>query len=182
MTTKLHNDANGYGAVAMALHWTMAVCVLTSWLLGQTVDAFGRDWEPVIVYSHLTLGVAIVALLAVRIAWRLGDPPPAAIPSKFDPWMARAATAGHWLLYALLVAIPVSGIVHNFARGQALPLFGLYEIASPWARDRAFVRATKEIHELLSNLLLFVALGHAAMALAHHHFLKDGTLRRMLPR
>jgi cytochrome b561 len=182
MSTAFRNDANGYGIAAIGLHWLTAVCVLASWLLGQTVDAFGRDLEPTIVYTHVTLGLAIVVLVAVRLGWRLIDPPPAHIPSPFDPWMARAATAGRWLLYALLVAVPLSGIVLNFARGSALPLFGLYEIASPWVRDRAFSRSVKEVHEFLSNAMLFVALGHAAASLAHHYFLKDNTLRRMLPR
>jgi len=160
----LRNDSSGYGYAALALHWATAVVVLVAWALGQIVDAFGREWEPVVVYAHVTAGMAV------------------AVPSIFDPWLARAATAGHWLLYALLVAIPVTGIVNNFARGNPLPVFGLFEILSPWTRDRAFVRSTKEIHEAVANALLFVALAHAAASLAHHYVLKDDTLRRMLPR
>jgi cytochrome b561 len=178
----MRNDETGYGAATRALHWVTALAVPAAWLAGQVVDAFGRAWEPAVVFAHVTLGVALVALLALRLAWRAVDPPPPALPSRFDPWAARAATAGHWLLYALLAGVLAAGIVHQFARGNALPVFGLFEIASPWARDRAFVRATKEVHELLANALLIVALGHAAMALAHHRFLKDATLRRMLAR
>ena len=69
----------------------------------------------------------------------------------------------------------------QFARGHALPLFGLGEIASPWPADRTFARSVKGVHELLANALIILALLHAAAALAHHWFLRDRTLRRMLP-
>jgi cytochrome b561 len=181
MSLSIRNDGTGYGASARALHWLSAFAVIAAWLAGQTVDAFGRDWEPAVVLAHVTLGVSLVALLALRLAWRLADPPPPAEPSRFDPWAARAAHAGHWVLYALLAAALAAGIVHQFARGNALPVFGLFDIASPWERDRAFVRATKEVHETLANALLIVALAHAAIALAHHYVLKDRTLVKMLP-
>lgn len=182
MSLSIRNDAAGYGAAARALHWLTAFAVLGAWLAGQLVDAFGRDWEPAVVFTHVTLGVSLVALLALRLAWRFADPPPAAEPSRFDPWAARAAKAGHWLLLALLAGALFVGVVHQFSRGNALPVFGLFEIASPWARDRALMRSTKEVHETLANALLIVALLHAAAALAHHYVLKDRTLLRMLPR
>ena len=85
------------------------------------------------------------------------------------------------VLYALLVAVPVSGIVLQFARGDSLPLFGLAEIVSPWTRDRAFARSVKEIHEVTANALVILAAFHAAAALVHHWVLRDRTLLRMLP-
>ncbi|MBI1245934.1 MAG: cytochrome b [Alphaproteobacteria bacterium] len=178
----MRNDAAGYGIAARGLHWLSAFCVAMAWLLGQLVDAFGRAWEPTVVFSHVSFGLTVAGLLALRLGWRFADPPPPAEPSRFDPWAARAATAGHWLLYALLLAIPVSGIALTFARGEALPVFGLFEIASPWVRDRAFSRSVKEVHETIANILLIVAMLHAAAALAHHYILRDRTLVRMLPR
>ena len=69
----------------------------------------------------------------------------------------------------------------QFARGQALPVFGLFDIASPWAMDRAFFRQMIGLHELAADALGVVALGHAAAALFHHWALGDRTLARMLP-
>jgi cytochrome b561 len=85
-----------------------------------------------------------------------------------------------WLLYILLLTTPIAGSVLQFARGQAVPVFGLIEIASPWVRDRAFASSVKEVHELLANALLILAGLHAVAGLAHHYVLKDGTLQRML--
>jgi len=62
-----------------------------------------------------------------------------------------------------------------------LPIFGLFEIASPWAKDRAFAGSATEVHEVLANALVILAAGHAAAALVHHWTFRDRTLVRMLP-
>jgi cytochrome b561 len=92
-----------------------------------------------------------------------------------------AARIAHYSLYALLVAVPVAGIVLQFARGDALPLFGIAEISSPWLKDRAFAHSVKEVHEVLAHALVILAAIHAAAALIHHWIFRDRTLVRMLP-
>ena len=62
-----------------------------------------------------------------------------------------------------------------------LPVFGIFEIASPWMADRAFARSVKGVHELLANSLVILAGVHAAAALFHHWILRDRTLLRMIP-
>lgn len=175
------NDALGFGSVARALHWTAAACVLGAWLLGTFLDDLPKTWEPRVLFVHISFGLVVAATLLGRLGWRIVSPAPPAIATRFDPWMAVAALVAHILLYALLLMVPLTGIVLQFARGQALPLFGLYDIASPWLRDRAFARSVKEVHEILAHGLLIVAAVHAAAALFHHHVLKDETLVRMLP-
>jgi cytochrome b561 len=175
------DDAIGYGATAKALHWLAALCVIMAWLIGTFIDDFPKSLGGAAIFTHMSLGLTVLALLFVRLGWRLANPPPPFAASVFSPWSERAATLVHWLLYALMLALPVSGIVLQFARGQAVPLFGLFEIASPWARDRALSRSILEIHELLADSLLILAGLHALAALAHHYVLKDDTLMRMLP-
>ena len=96
-------------------------------------------------------------------------------------WLDPAAPIAHYGLYVLLVAVPVVGIVLQFARGDALPLFGLAEIPSPWLKDRAFAHSVKEVHEVLAHALVILAVMHAAAALIHHWIFRDRTLVRMLP-
>lgn len=175
------NEANSYGSVAKTLHWAAALCVVLAWLLGTFEDAFPKAAEPATLFAHMSVGLALLALLLVRLGWRLGNPPPEPVPAPFGPWSHRLATSAHWVLYALMLAAPLSGIVLDFARGQPLPVFGLFEIASPWPRDRTFARSVKEVHELFAHILLLVAALHAFAALAHHYVLKDATLLRMLP-
>ena len=79
------------------------------------------------------------------------------------------------------MAVPIAGIVLQFARGDALSIFGIADIASPWITDRAFARSVKEVHEILAHTLMIVAGFHAA-ALFHHWVLRARTLAKMLPR
>jgi len=175
------NDAQGFGGISRLLHWTAAGCVLGAWLLGTFIDDLPKAWEPRVLFVHVSFGLLVAATLLGRLGWRVASPAPPAIATPFDPWLAMAALAAHVLLYALLLMVPLSGIVLQFARGQALPVFGLFDIASPWVRDRAFARSVKEVHELLAHALLVLAVLHAGAALFHHHVLKDDTLARMLP-
>lgn len=81
----------------------------------------------------------------------------------------------------LLVAVPLLGIAVEFARGKGLPVFGLFEIATPWLADRTLARNLKGIHELLAHGLMALAGLHAVSALIHHWIFRDNTLVRMLP-
>ena len=178
----LRNDGARYGSIAMLLHWSAAACVLVAWLLGVMGDDFPKSWEAGVLFAHISFGLVVLALLMGRLGWRVASPPPPPLASPLDPWSGVAMLVVHVLIYALLLMVPLSGIVLQFARGQSLPLFGLYEFASPWVRDRALARSVKEVHELFAHALLILAVLHAVAALAHHYVLNDDTLRRMLPR
>ncbi len=177
----LRNSTDSYGAIAQMLHWTVVVLILLSWPTGQFEDAFPEATKAVVLFIHMTTGFAIVGLVVIRLLWRLSDRPPAPIASSFGPWADRAGRLMHYALYALLIVVPIVGMLVQFGRGRAVPVFGLFEIASPWTADRAFARNMKEVHEVLANLMLILAGLHAAAALVHHWVLRDRTLVRMLP-
>src|SRR5580658_4492259 len=84
-------------------------------------------------------------------------------------------------LIALLVAVPFMGILVQLKRGHALPLFGIWDLNSPWPVDRAMAKGLLEVHEYLADALLLLAGVHAAAALMHHYLFEDRTLLRMLP-
>jgi cytochrome b561 len=173
-------EDKNYGALAKTFHWLAALCVVLAWLLGTFIDDLPKSWEPRVLFTHMTLGLTILAVLVLRVGWRFAHPAPV-LETRLGPTIEQVARALQWLLYALMLAVPATGIVLAFARGQSVPLFGLAEIPSPWARDRAFARSVKEVHEMVANTLLILAALHAAAALLHHYVLKDRTLLRMLP-
>jgi cytochrome b561 len=176
------NSPDGYGAVPQLMHWITVALVILGWLLGQFNDIFPKGAaRAASLFIHNSAGLAVICILILRLLWRLVDPPPPIEHSVLGEWLDRVGRVAHYVLYALLIAAPVSGIVLQFARGEPLPLFGLGEIASPWAADRAFARGVKEIHELTANALISLAALHAAAALVHHWVLRDRTLIRMLP-
>ena len=124
----------------------------------------------------------VLILLMVRVIWRVVDRPPPPEVTPLGNWLEVFGKITHAALYVLLAATPILGIVLQFARGEALPLFGVTEIASPWVRDRAFASLLKDVHETLANSLMILAAFHALAAMVHHWLWRDRTLARMLPR
>ncbi len=130
----------------------------------------------------MTLGLSVLAFLLLRLVWRFVSAPPPAERTRYGALVEVASRISHAALYALLVAVPAAGITLQFARGHAVPIFGLSAIPSPWVADRAFAHNVGEAHELLANALLILAALHMVAALWHHWVLRDRTLTRMLPR
>lgn len=180
---QFYNSSKGYGAIPQAAHWLTVILVAIAWTLGLFGDVLPKGPQrDAGLFVHISAGLAVVILLVVRLTWNLVNPPPSAEPTTLGIWSVRLGQAAHYLLYALLIVVPVAGIVLQFARGESIPIFGLSEVASPWIRDRAFSRNVKEVHEVLAHTLMIVAGFHAAAALIHHWVLRDRTLARMLPR
>ncbi|QGM97303.1 cytochrome b [Methylocystis parvus] len=180
--TTTHGFLRDYSPPAQLFHWGSALLVLFAWALGS----FGDDLPKGSIrnlgeFVHVSAGQLILILLLARLAWRAISPPPPPETTPLGKWADRGGVAMHYVLYALLVAAPVAGVVTLFANGESLPLFGLGEIPSPWLKDKAFAHDVKEIHETLANALIILALAHAGAALAHHFYFHDRTLKRMLP-
>ena len=173
----IYNSSRGYGAIPQAAHWLTVILVVVAWILGFFGDDLPKGAPRAAgLLVHISAGLAVMALLVVRLAWNRANPPPDAEPTGL------VGQTAHYLLYGLLIAVPIAGIMLQFARGDALPIFGIADIASPWIRDRAFSRSVKEVHEILAHTLMIVAGFHAAAALFHHWVLRDRTLAKMLPR
>ncbi len=176
-----------YGPIAKTLHWITVLLVVVAWLLGTFGDelAEGRARDSGLLI-HIWIGLTILVIAFARIPWRVANPPPKVLATEFGKWLVQwtdpVSRVMHYVLYGLLVLVPLFGIALQFARGHSLPLFGLGEIPSPWVADKAFAHSLKEVHEVLANLLVILAAFHMSAALVHHIVFGDNTLRRMLPR
>lgn len=179
---QLLNSKTHYGALAQIIHWLTAIFVVAGWLLGTFIDDFSRPVHAAMLVVHMALGQCVIALLVIRLAWRFVDPPPPPEKTRFGRLQELAAALIHYLLYALLLAVPCLGIIVQLTRGNALPIFGVWDVLSPWHANRALARSVLKVHEYLANTLVALAGLHAAAALMHHWVLGDRTLVRMLPR
>ena len=171
--------ADHFDSTAVALHWTTAGLIVIGFSLGLTVDAFPKEWEHAVVNTHSLLGLAVLALTAARIAWRLGHPPPPMPGDAGGPLVRRAAAAVHFLLYALMVVVPLIGIPVLLYRGRGLD-FGLFQLPSPFARTPEIFRPLTEAHELAAYALIGLAAAHVLAALYHHFVRRDEVLLQML--
>lgn len=180
--TVAHGFLRSYSPLAQLIHWGSALLVGFAWFLGSFGDDLPKGSIRELGESiHIVAGQLIVVLLLTRLVWRVISPPPPPEITPLGKWADRSGVLMHFVLYALLAAVPIVGVLTLFAGGEALPLFGLGEIPSPWPRDKAFRHDVKEVHETLANALVILAMIHASAALTHHFYFRDRTLKRMLP-
>jgi cytochrome b561 len=175
------NSETRYGTAPQTIHWLTVIFIAVGWLLGWFIDDFPKAAHSYVLLAHMTLGQCVIALLVIRLVWRFADPPPPAEKTRFGRAHELAAKFSHFALYALLLAVPFAGIVAQLKRGNALPIFGIWNFTSPWPADRATAKSVLRVHEYLANALVLLAGVHAAAALVHHWFFRDRTLVRMLP-
>ena len=168
-----------FDAAAVALHWTTAALIVVAFTLGLSVDAFPKTWENAVVNTHALLGIAILVLTAARVAWRFGHPPPPIPPDAAGPLMRRAAAVVHFLLYSLMVVVPLIGIPTLLYRGRGLDL-GVLQLPSPFARTPEIFRPLTEAHEVAAYSLIGLAAAHMLAALYHHFVRRDEVLLQML--
>ncbi len=122
-------SANRHGVVPQFLHWITVALVILAWTLGIFGDDLPKgNVRATGLFVHISAGLLILVALITRLVWRVADPPPPPESNEFGRWLGAfadpAARLAHYVLYALLVIVPVVGIVAQFARGDALPLFG----------------------------------------------------------
>ncbi len=170
-----------YGRAAMAIHWVTALLVIVGFAVGpggseQRVYAAANDTNRAI---HEALGLAVLALTAARLAWRAFTPPPPLESAAL--WMLRLSKLMQGLLYALLLAVPVTAIAGAWLEGHALTLGILGNVAPPVAENHALGETLAKVHGYLGDAIVWLAGFHAAAALFHHFVLRDGVLAAMLP-
>ncbi len=176
-----------YSRVAQWLHWLTAILVLVAFIIGEggPESRVYSDARAGQLMLHESIGIAVLIIVAVRLAWRLVDRAPDEPP--MPGWMTRSAAATHWLLYLLLFAVPLTAIIGAWAQGHALttylgpigPWFGAN--GSPEGSAHDFGAWITELHTWLGDVIIWLAGFHAVAALAHHFLLKDRILVSMLP-
>jgi len=173
------NSEQRFGAAAQALHWTMFALIAAAMTAALVIDAFPRDSaaQSFTLAAHESLGLTVLLLACVRIAWKLAGSTP---PGLGPPLQQRLARTAHGALYVLMFILPAMGYVVATARGHDPAFYGL-SVPSLIAKNRAVARNAKEIHEILAWTLVAVVALHAAAAVWHHVVLRDGVLARMLP-
>ena len=170
-----------YTGIAIALHWLIAVAILGTFLLGQYMTNLQLSPAKLKLYSyHKWIGVTIFLLVLVRIAWRLAHRPPLP-PASMPAWQHSAASIAHFFLYALTLAIPVSGWLMSSASGFQVVYLGVIPIPDLLAKSKDAAQELKQLHEALNWLMVLVVAMHVAAALKHHLMDRDDVLQRMLP-
>lgn len=178
----LKNTPERWGGVSQLLHWLVVVLILTMAWLGLTMGDLPNGPGKIQTYAlHKSIGITILALVALRLLWRLYAGTPRPVPGS-PRWQERIASLTHFAIYALLFAIPLSGWVLNSAAGFPLQWFHLVNLPYIVEKNHDLHELAEKAHEIMFWLLALLVVAHAGAAFYHHLFQRDATLARMLPR
>ena len=174
-------DKPRYAPSRRALHWGIAVLMVLAYvfILGRENFERGSEARLAMVQAHFWIGLAILALMLPRLLLAFSRPAPAVRP-PLPAWQALPAKAMHLLLYVMLVAQPVLGLLTAWTDGKEL-LVPFTQIVVPalLSPDEGLAHRFEDLHELIGTAFYWVVGLHVAAALYHHLIRRDDTLRRM---
>jgi cytochrome b561 len=177
------SPAERYGPVAVVFHWVLAVAIVVAFCVGLYMTGLPMSPERLKLYNwHKWAGVAILALSALRLLWRLthrAPPLPAAMQAAMPGWQMTAYHATHGLMYLFFFAVPLTGWAYSSAAGFPIVWFGVLPLPDFVPRDRALAEAIKPLHELAAFGLAGLVALHVAAALKHQFIDRDGLMGRM---
>ena len=164
------------------LHWLMAALIFVGLPLGVWASLLpGGDGTRIqILFFHKSIGVTVLGLIALRIIWRLV----VGVPAYAEPLgklTEMASRAGHLALYALMIAMPVSGYLGSTAGGRAVSWFGLFELPRLVSKDRSLALAASWAHLVFAWMLAFALAAHLGAVVWHAMIKRDSVLTRMWP-
>ncbi len=179
-----------YTAVAIALHWAIALLIIGLLAVGWIMDAMpGGPGSPkiAIIQLHKSFGITVLLLTIARILWRLMNPPPAEPP--VPAWQKLLASGVHVLLYAVMLAMPLSGWImasaeidkHETLFFGTLPFYAPGVAGLPAATREPLAEGLEFVHHNLAWVMVGLIVLHVAAAMKHQLVDRDGLLARMAP-
>lgn len=168
-----------YNPFARLLHWAVAALILGEFAVALSMPDVHRGTEETgLLLWHVGIGTSVLALMLVRLGWRLGSRVPAPAGAG---WQDVAARWVHAALYAGFLLLPLLGWANASGRGWAIHLAGLVSLPALAPTGASWARPLGDLHALLAwGLLALIGL-HVAAALQHQLLLRDNLMRRMWP-
>lgn len=193
--------SSSYTTTAKILHWLIALGIFFMFGLGWYMSELPKDAPKQMAYDlfdwglftwnlseeasprtfyfnlHKSVGVTILALVLIRILWRLTHKPPALL-STYKAWERKLAHGAHHLLYLLMFAMPLTGLLMALNSKWGVMWFGIDLLGG--TDNKPMRDLFKEAHEIVGAILLLLVIVHILGALKHKFIDKDETMKRML--
>lgn len=172
------NTKKRYGAMAIYLHWIMAILLIGLVVIGLYMTRIPLSAQKVKLYGwHKEWGILVLMLVMWRIVWRIGNIAPSL--SSLPSWERVAARTVHWAFYIFMFALPISGWLITSAAGLPVSFFGWFVLPNLVMPNHDNLILFETIHTWLSYGLIATFFAHVGAALKHHYINKDDILRRM---
>lgn len=168
-----------FAPVARLLHWLMALMILAMLFIGAGMVASVSERHEWLVHLHKPLGIAILALVVVRLFVRFSTRQPP-LPIDLPGWQVVAAKASHLLLYGLMLILPLLGWAMISAAGDPVMLSSSVQLPAIVPANAQVFALLRKAHGVLAYLLFLTVLLHLAAALFHGWVRRDGVLQSML--
>lgn len=181
-SNSLPSAPTAYTRTAMALHWLIALLIIAGFALGWVMtDIPGFTLTKLKYYSwHKWIGVTVFGLTILRVMWRATHQPPS-LPDSVPRLQRLGAHAVHFALYALMLAIPVTGYLYSSASNIPVVYLGIVPLPRLIDPDPALKEIFRTLHVFLDYVLLALFVMHLLAVVKHQLFDRDGLLSRMLP-
>ncbi len=169
---------NRFVLPARILHWLMAVLIFAMLLIGAGMISTTTGRYPELLAWHRPIGIAILILAVARLIVRLTHKPPA-LPADLPAIQVAAAKGSHYLLYVLMIAMPLIGWAMQSAGGYPVILWKGVVLFPILPHNIEFYGWLRRAHGLLAYAFFLLILAHLAAALFHGLIRKDGVFRSM---
>lgn len=174
MTDRLH-----YGTPAKVLHWLVVALLAVQFSLGWLMPDVHAGPPGRAMTLHISLGLTILALILLRLVWRITHP--VAPESSLPPWQRVSSEAVHWLLYVLVLVATMTGWLFASFRGWSVSYFNLIPLPMLAGKNPVAIHQIDGWHQIAEWALLIAIGVHVAAAFAHIFIYRDGVMQRMLP-
>ncbi|NYE60330.1 cytochrome b561 [Duganella sp. 1224] len=171
------NRPRHFNLLARLLHWTMALAILAMLFIGAAMVVSLRHRDELLAL-HRPLGIAILLLAIVRLINRITRPTPP-LPADLPLIQQFAAHASHWLLYGLMLTMPLIGWAMLSAGGYPIPMFGGVHLPAILPHNPAVYGWLRPLHGLLAYVLFLTVLAHLGAALYHAWVRRDEVFGQM---
>jgi cytochrome b561 len=169
-----------YGATAKVFHWLIVALLLVQYPIGWLMPDIHRGQTPGVgMILHISFGLLILALIVLRLSWRLTHP--VAPESSLAYWQRLSSEAVHWMLYVLVLATTITGWLFASFRGWSVAFFYLFPVPMLASDNAAAGRAIDGLHQVMEWTLLVLIGLHVLSALAHLFVYRNRVMQRMLP-
>lgn len=170
-----------YGAGARLFHWLTLALLLLIVPLGLVMGGLPRGaLQNTAFITHESLGLTVLGLTLLRFAWRLTHPvPPPSSDLSFIEVLASGSV--HWLLYLVLIVMPLMGYFFLAFSGIDLHYFGLLRVPEPVTQDKETGKFFLALHASLQWAVYGLVLMHVGAAVHHYFMRRNDVLQRMLP-
>lgn len=179
----IRNTKSNYGLISKLFHWLIATLFILQfyWIYMKNYwfPKGSKDGIRYLVYYHKSVGAILLGLAVLSIVWRMVNKKPS-LPSSMPTYETFLAKLTHFVLAAVIVVMPLSGVLMSMGSGKQIKIFDAWVLPMVIEKNKMIASNAHAIHEWCSYVVIGAVVLHVLAALKHHFVDRDDILKRML--